>query len=392
MSEQKKPKILVFSDYYLPGYKSGGGMRTIVNMVERLHTKYDFWIVTRDHDGKQDKTQYKNVRINNWNDVKEAKVFYLSKDNIKISKVRELILDVNPNSIYTNSYFATLSIFVMVLRKFKKIPNIKIVVANCGELSEGSLKLKPLKKNLFINFSKRTGLHRNIIWKASSQLEKEEIERVKGKGGEIFIAPDLPERVMNENFSLDKKPLKNQGEAKLIFLSRFTRKKNFKWLLENLSGIKGNLLIDIFAPIEDEGYWIECKELIQNLPENISVIYRGSISHDQVGKKLLEHHFFILPTLSENFGHVFLEAMSSGCPLITSDRTPWLKLEKKGVGWDLPLENPGKWREVLNHCIEMNDEEFKIASSNARGFAENWLLDEKIEKDTIKILEYSLIK
>lgn len=154
MSEQKRPKVLIFSDYYLPGYKSGGGMRTIVNMVERLHSNYDFWIVTRDHDGKQDKTQYNNVRINDWNDVKEAKVFYLSKDNIKLSKIRELILEVKPDSIYTNSYFATLSIFVMVLRKVKKIPNINIVVANCGELSEGSLKLKPLKRNCLLIFQK----------------------------------------------------------------------------------------------------------------------------------------------------------------------------------------------------------------------------------------------
>lgn len=245
---------------------------------------------------------------------------------------------------------------------------------------------------MFINFSKRTGLHRNIIWKASSTLEKEEIKKVKGRGGKIFIAPDLPEKVMGENFSTDKKPLKIEGEAKMIFLSRFTRKKNFKWLLENLNGIKGNLLIDIFAPIEDEKYWFECQKIIKLLPENVLVDYKGSISHEEVNRKLLEYHFFILPTLSENFGHVFLEAMSAGCPLITSDRTPWLELEQKGVGWDIPLENPGKWKEVLNLCIYMSNKEYLIASSNARGFAENWLSNTKIEKNTIEILEYSLTK
>src|SRR3982751_134537 len=112
MSENKKPKILIFCDYYLPGYKSGGGMRTIVNMVDRLADKFDFWIITRDHDGKLDKTPYTTVKINEWNDVQKAKVFYLSKNNLKISKLRELIIEVSPNSLYFNSYFATLTIYV----------------------------------------------------------------------------------------------------------------------------------------------------------------------------------------------------------------------------------------------------------------------------------------
>ena len=56
-------------------------------------------------------------------------------------------------------------------------------------------------------------------------------------------------------------------------------------------------------------------------------------------KNLFEYHFFILPTLGENFGHVFIEALAAGCPLIISNRTPWLELEKKGIGWDIPLEN-----------------------------------------------------
>ena len=41
-----KPKILVFCDFYLPGFKSGGGMWTVVNLVDRFHDRFDFFIVT----------------------------------------------------------------------------------------------------------------------------------------------------------------------------------------------------------------------------------------------------------------------------------------------------------------------------------------------------------
>lgn len=145
-SENKGGKILILCDYYLPGYKSGGGMRTIVNMVDRLKNRFEFFIITRDHDGKLDRRQYTTVKINQWNFVRDAEVFYLSKDNLKISKIRELILQVKPDVIYSNSHFATLTLYLLILKKLKVIPKINIILAPCGELSEGALRLNPEKK------------------------------------------------------------------------------------------------------------------------------------------------------------------------------------------------------------------------------------------------------
>ncbi len=125
-------------------------MRTVVNMVDRLKNKYDFFIITRDHDGKLDRQQYTSVNINQWNDVRGAKVFYLSKDKLKISKLHELISNVKPNVIYSNSYFATLTLYFLVLKRLKVIKQINIILAPCGELSDGALQLNSAKKNAFI--------------------------------------------------------------------------------------------------------------------------------------------------------------------------------------------------------------------------------------------------
>jgi glycosyltransferase involved in cell wall biosynthesis len=390
MKGRNKPRILVFSDYYLPGYKSGGGMRTIVNMVDRLHEKYDFWIVTRDHDGTLDLKQYENVLINQWNEVRNAQVFYLSKDAVTMSKLRDLIHQVNPDLYYANSFFATLSIFLVKLRKFGTVPFKNIVIAPCGEVSEGSLKLKPTKKWLFIKWSKTLGLHKNIIWKASSELEKDEINEIKGSGGQTLISPDLPPKMLNENFTQDLKPEKFEGTAKMIFLSRFYPKKNFKWLLEQLPAVKGNLIIDVFGPLENQEYWDECQKLIENLPPNIQVKSKGSIPYEETAKLLIKYHFFVLPTLSENFGHVFLEALAAGCPLVISNRTPWLDLEAKGIGWDLPLEQPETWVKVFDRCISMNNNDYQSISSNSRKYAIDWLADSTVEKQTVDLLEIGL--
>ncbi len=391
MSDNQKPKILIICDYYLPGYKSGGGMRTIVNMVDRMSDKFDFWIITRDHDGKLDKQQYTTVKINEWNDVRGAKVYYLSKDKVGISKLRELIIKVKPELLYFNSYFATLAIYVLKLRRLRVIPQINVIIAPCGELSEGALNLKSLKKKVFRMYAKVSGLYQNIIWKASSEIEKREIERSQGKGGKIYIAPDLPPKTIFADFQPQLKLRKIAGEAKMIFLSRFMRKKNFKWLLENLSEVKGNLTIDIYGPLEDELYWKECLRIIEKLPKNIKVESKGAIPYESVLETIFKYHFFILPTLGENFGHVFLEAMACGCPLIISDQTPWLDLEKKGIGWDLSLEKPERWVNTINQCINLDNDGYSKISQTARGFIVQWLEDPEIELNTLTVVNYGLV-
>jgi glycosyltransferase involved in cell wall biosynthesis len=384
----KKSSILIICNYYLPGYKTGGGLRTLVNMVENFKDKFQFYVIARDNDG--DGIPYDNIKINQWNDVEGAQVFYLQKENAGFSKLRELILNVKPDAIYLNSVFSTLTVLLLILRRLKLIPEIEIVLAPEGELSKGALEFKSYKKIPFVKLAKSLGLYRNLIWKTTAELEKQETERFKGSGGHIFIAPNMPSRDLLNGYRQDLKPKKKAGEAKMIFLSRFMRKKNFKWLTDNLKNFRENLTIDIYGPLEDEQYWKETQASIKNLPENIKVEYKGLLEYEKVTSKLFEYHFFILPTLGENFGHVFIEALAAGCPLLISDRTPWLELSEKNIGWDLPLEKPQAWIDKVSYCIGLDDISYTELSSSSRKYAEQWLSDPQVSEDTLKVLEFSL--
>ncbi len=385
----ERKKILVFCDYYLPGYKSGGGMRTIANMIDRLGESYDFFVVTRNHDGPFDKKPYKSVKYNEWNKLGNANVFYLEQKELTFTRFKEFIQQVNPTTIYLNSIFGKPTRLILFLKKSGFIKQ-QIILAPEGELSTGAISNKPFVKRTYINSKRLLNLYNNIIWKVCSEIEKKEVEKIKGTGGEIFIAPNMSPKIILPNYQQNNKPQKHKGEAKLVFLSRFARKKNFKWFLENISQVTGQLSVDVIAPIEDEGYWQECLKLIEKLPDNISIKHVGSIPYEEALEKLVDYHFFLLPTLGENFGHVFIEGLSAGCPIIASDRTPWLNLEEKGIGWDIPLENPNLWFEILNYCLNMEQTEYSKLSEKSRNYAVNWLSDSKLAESTDAVLNFSV--
>jgi glycosyltransferase involved in cell wall biosynthesis len=85
-----------------------------------------------------------------------------------------------------------------------------------------------------------------------------------------------------------------------------------------------------------------------------------------------------------------VEALSAGCPLIISNKTPWLNLEEQGIGWDLSLDEPQTWIEKLNFSINLDQSSYNIFSDNARKFALKILKDKRYEENTLTILKRGL--
>ncbi len=384
---------MIFCDFYLPSYKSGGGMWTLVNLVDRFCEQYDFFIVTRNYDSKGDKIPYTTVESDEWNQTGNAKVYYFSKKNFTRKKIAELVRQVTPDAFFLNSALATPVVKFLSARR-KKLFNdeIPIIVAPCGEMSKGALSIKPLKKKLFLQYAKSVGLYKNIIWKASFESEKEEIKDVMGADSEVLVAPDLaPKRIISD-YSQESKPLKEKGSLKLVFMSRLVRKKNIHYLLKRLRSVtEGSVNLDMVGPLEDQEYWRECQEIIKTLPKNISVNPTGAFpKQEDVLQKVAESHFFSMPTLNENFGYVFIEGLAAGCPLIISDQTVWDEIEQNNAGWRIPLENEQAWIEKINYCIAMENEEYQAMSKAARAYSEKWLDDPKFDQATAKVLSRAL--
>jgi len=75
---------------------------------------------------------------------------------------------------------------------------------------------------------------------------------------------------------------------------------------------------------------------------------------------------FVFPSLSEGFGHVILEAMAAGLPIIATNHTSAPDLITEGKeGWIVPVRNTNALVERLNWCIENRDKLFEMGNQAA---------------------------
>jgi glycosyltransferase involved in cell wall biosynthesis len=142
--------------------------------------------------------------------------------------------------------------------------------------------------------------------------------------------------------------------------------------------------------MEDKDYWSECQKVIETLPCNIRVQYHGTISHEQVYKAFSENNLFFFPTLGENYGHVILESLAAGCPVLISDQTPWRDLEKQHVGWDFPLDKPELFQNVLQKCVNMSNEDYLTLSSNTREYGIKAIQDNHVVIQNRTLFQHAL--
>lgn len=369
-----KPRVLVMTDAYLPGYLAGGPIRSIAGLADSLGDDFEWAVLTSDRDFGCS-TPYQNIKSAEWNAVGATKVFYIKPGLASyLSMLREI--RTTPHEIlYLNSCFSPkFSIFPLLARKLRLIPRRPVLVAPRGEFSSGAIQLKSLKKRLFLFFARMVGLHADANWHASTEYERADIARETGAAMErILVARNLvaPRRA-NDRFV-------NSGHVsdvlRVCFLSRLSRKKNLDYALSVLSGVDQPVRLSIYGPREDLAYWHECEGLISELPGNIEVVYEGGVPNEEVIDTIARHDLFFLPTRGENFGHVLLEAWSAGVPVLTSDQTPWRQLESEGVGWTIPLTEPQRFVEVIGDVSKWTSQQHSDCRSKCIAFAREHSLD-----------------
>ncbi|MBS1763373.1 MAG: glycosyltransferase family 4 protein [Bacteroidetes bacterium] len=351
-----KKKILVAIDWYLPGYKAGGPIRSCANIISNLKNDFDFSVVTSDTDFS-DNTPYPTVKSDQWNTLPDGtRVYYFSSTVFSYKAMEKLIDDENPDIVYMNSFFSQQFTLTPLRVIRKKQLKCKAIIAPRGMLGAGALAIKPMKKLAFISFSKMMGTYDKVRWHASTPQEADEIKAIFGKRAEVVVALNLSSA---QTASIADKQ-KKAKELNLLFFSRISRKKNLHLVLQWLQQINADTKINfnIYGTLEDESYWNECKSLIEKLPAHVRAAYKGVVSTEQAQQVFAENHFSILPTMHENYGHAIIESLAAGVPVIVSKNTPWHQLEEACAGFDIELADDEKFKEAILAAASMDNATF----------------------------------
>ncbi len=374
-----KPVIFLFAPYYVPGFKGGGPIQTIANLVAGLGSSFKFYIFTSDRDLGDDEP-YEGVLRNQWVDVSGALVYYASPGNLSMYSIYKVLKSIDFDILYLNSLFSPrFTIFPLMMMRSGLVRSRKILIAPRGELSEGALALKSKKKHSFLRLARIFGLYKGCSWHASTQFEREDIsKKIYVDESRIFIAQNVLGGSSSVSDQLNGSPqefIDIKSALKICFLSRISPMKNLDFAITVLRKVSADVQFDIYGPAEDAAYWSACLELIQNLPANVRVKYCGSVEHDAVRATIAQYDLFFVPSRGENFGHVFAEAFSAGVPVLVSNRTPWRDLKRRCVGWDIPLEREDLFvsviNEVANYDVAARTEVRELCKTFYKDFFDN---------------------
>lgn len=381
-----RKRILIAIDWYLPGYRGGGPITSVANLVNALGDQYDFSIVTSDTDAGESKP-YLDVATDQWVELApHCRVWYCSREGRGYRHFRQLLADTEYDLLYLNSMFSLrFTIFPLWSSRAAK-PNVPVLLAPRGMLHAGALSLKPLKKKIFLRIIRLMGIDKHLIFQATDDQEVVDIKGIFGESARILQATNLPRMHQPAFQTLEKRT----GALRMVFLSRLTKKKGLDLLLEVLRSATADIHLDIIGPDTEQGYWPHCQALVAQLPDNVSVDKQDGLPPADAFGKLISAHCFVMPTLGENFGHAIFESFLAGRPVVISDKTPWRDLENQMTGFDIPLENHQAFREAIQRFAVMDQVEWEIWARSSWKFAAAYLERENLAGESERMLNAAL--
>lgn len=360
-----KPVVVILIGAFWPGNDSSGPNLSIRAQCEALGDQFDFRIIARDRPFGADTAM---AKPGEWHDLGYARIAYLPVGRLGAEGLIAHILAEKPSLIILNGFFdREFTNPVLLARRFGRLRGIPCLLSPRGEFSSGALALKAGQKSVFLKLAAALGLHNGLAFHATSEEEVRDIARAL-PGNPVTLVTNF-----RPLFAAPPHVGRANGEPlRLMFLARIARIKGLDIALNALAKASAPAHLSIYGPVGDADYWHQCEQLIAALPRHVGATWHGEIANDDAPATLAAHDLFVLPSLSENFGHAIFEALASGTPVIIGDQTPWRHLASISAGWDLPVGDVQAVAERIDAFAAMSGEERLVWRDGAREKARSW--------------------
>ncbi len=252
-------------------------------------------------------------------------------------------------------------------------------------LESWALSFRSFKKKIAWSLYQERDLKSASLFFATSQAEAESIRRL-GFSQPIAVIPngvDMPEA----EFPSSSERLV-QRERNVMFMSRIHPKKGLKNLLEAWAQLDTDGWKLILAGPDEKGHLQEVLGYARELQIEKKIDYIGVVEGTQKARLLQNADLFILPSFSENFGVVVVEALAYGVPVISTFGTPWQGLVENNCGWWVDAE-PNALAGALRGAMALSDDERSEMGVRGRKYARQFDWDQ-IAKDAADVYRWLL--
>jgi len=255
-SPAEKKKILVFIDWFLPGDKAGGPVRSCANLIDHLGSEFDFSVITRDTDYTET-IPYASVKAGQWNNtIPGARVYYIPSDRLNRGEIAHLLTETEYDHVYLNGIWSQpFTIWPLEFLKKNK-PEVKVTLAVRGMLAPSALAIKPIRKKVFLAYAKLKGIFSAVTFHATTANEANETRVVFGSKAKVLVAGNLPRKNEEAPVAGDGGlKSKQEGEISLICIARIAPEKNMLFSLEALEHVKSKAVMHFWGPTYDKNYY-----------------------------------------------------------------------------------------------------------------------------------------
>lgn len=310
-------KLLHVVSSYLPAARYGGTIVSVHGLCRALAARgHDVHVYTTSVDGPSDSP----VRHGEPLDIDGVKVWYFQSRTLRRLYYAPALAGALRQTVREFAIIHTHAIYLWPLWAAAREAGragVPYVVSLRGMLEQDLIERKSaIWKAALIGFVEKRSLEGAAAIHVTSGREADEAAAF---GFSLRRVCEIPNGVDVDRSVVAISPAMSavieQGPY-VLFLGRINWKKGLDRLIESMSSAPGVRLI--VAGNDEEGYTSELKSLVTRRALQQRVIFAGPVYGDDKAALIAWARALVLPSYSENFGNVVLEAMAAARPIIVS--------------------------------------------------------------------------
>jgi glycosyltransferase involved in cell wall biosynthesis len=293
--------------------------------------------------------------------------------------------------VHQHAIWAGVSRVSLMLRKKFGIPT---VVTPHGSLETWALGKSRLKKQVALTLYERENMQRASCLYACSEAEVSGFRDFGLKNPVAVIPNGVPAEWLTCRGNADDFRSRHgipAGKRILLFLSRITPKKGLPLLVEALI-MNRDRLSDwhlVIAGDDEFNHKTVIEGLIRSRNLDEHVTFSGPLFDQAKIDAFSASDLFVLPTLSENFGIVVIEALGAGVPVITTKGAPWEVLVSSACGWWTEVSHDAI-AEALRDAFSRTPDQLRQMGQRGRELVASGFTWQQAARKTIELYEWLL--